>query len=516
METSDDQWLHSACRWLKMSPAEAPTEELALAVKTAPALELESLLEVVSANFDELATSPRRLRILMQLVASRTQALSAESDSDVALIAPDTIARVYDQLSEVDLQAAAHALQMLATQADEESIGALAALLVDSPPDDWQAVGLALSPLWNARADLLELFFDRLDDGFVQPATLATLLDLANYSVRTGRLREHPWCERYSELTSLLGKVTQRLGKLEEDPSQFGDRVEAVQRVLGDSVSLTVSLCDALGLIGNREADVSLNRALELSHRRIQTEAAGALARMGDETGRQRLIDLASDRVARLRAVAYAEELGFAEQIDETLRYPQALAEAELAAWLAGADQFGFPPSEMELIDSRSQYWPSYEEPRDCFLFRYTYQLQANQISNIGIAGPVAHAFYADLANLPVDDIYAAFAGWHVEHDEIFEVPLALLNPAQRREADHLLDSLGEQGLEVTEGIALTFFLGEIALLSRVTKDEKTLCAITDGQELLCYPVTTNPTSLTPELILAIYRGRKLLRTFNN
>ncbi|MCA9134880.1 MAG: HEAT repeat domain-containing protein, partial [Planctomycetales bacterium] len=348
-----------------------------------------------------------------------------------------------------------------------------------------------------------------------QAAALSVVLDLANFSVRQGKLPEHPLRSQRAALSRLLGSVVVRLGRLEKSPAEFGDDVAEVQRILNDSVALTISLCDALGWMEDPQAEESLEQALGLSHRRIQVEAAGALARLGSDRGAERLIDLATDPVARLRAVHYAEELDLVHRIDEGQRHPHALAESELAAWLARPEQFGFPPSGMELVESRSLYWPSFEEPQACYLFRYSYALPNGQLSNMGIAGPLTHAFQADLANLPIDDIYAAFAGWQAEHEEIFEVPSAQLNPAQRREADRLQEALTAQGLEIQDTLALTFFLGELALLARVEREGKAACAISDGVELLCYPTSNSPHALTPELVLAIYRGRKLLRTFN-
>ncbi|MDX1925462.1 MAG: HEAT repeat domain-containing protein [Pirellulaceae bacterium] len=516
VQSAEQGWIAAACRWLGFSTSADVPEGLITSLKSASGEELETLLNVVSANFDQLTSGALRLRQLMQQVAVRLNLLLREATPEVAIIAPEILMRLCDMLSTVDPIASAHCLQMLAMQPDEESIDALAATLTVQPPEQLQAVAIALSPLWQLESGLLELFFDRLGDGFLHPATMSALLDLANYSNRTGRLEEHPYAERVEELLSLLNSLTQRLSLMEENPAKFGDDVESIQKVLGESVALTVSLCDALGLIGDPRATENLRKTLALSHRRVQTEAAGALARLNDAAGKQRLIELAEDRVARMRAVTYAEELGFAEEIEGELRLPQAMAEAELASWLASGDRFGIAPHSMELFDTRTQYWPSFEEPRDCYLFRYTYILPSGQLSNIGIAGPLTCAFNSDLANLPPDDIYAVFAGWQAEHEDIFEVPEALLNREQRRETDRLIRSLQERECEVKQVLALTFFLGELALLATIEHDGKRLHAVTDGNELLCYPASDHPTALTPDLVLAIYRGRKLLRTFNH
>jgi len=516
VQSAEQDWIAAACRWLGFSTTPDVPEGLLASLKTASGPELETLLNVASANFDQLSSGALRFRQLMQQVAVRLNQLVRHETTEVAVISPEILVRLGDMLSAVDAIASAHCLQMLAMQPDEESIDALASALTKQPPEQLQAIAIALSPLWQLDGNLLELFFDRLGDGFLHPATMSALLDLANYSTRTGRLQEHPYAQRTDELLSLLSNLTLRLGLMEENPAKFGDDVESIQKVLGESVALTVSLCDALGLIGDKQATENLRKTLALSHRRVQTEAAGALARLGDATGKQRLIELAEDRVARMRAVTYAEEMGFAEEIEADLRLPQSMAEAELASWLASGDRFGISPHEMELFDARTQYWPSFEEPRDCYLFRYTYILPTGQLSNIGIAGPLTCSFNSDLANLPPDDIYAVFAGWQAEHDDIFEVPEALLNRDQRRETDRLIRSLQERECEVKQIMALTFFLGEIALLATIEHERKRLHAVTDGIELLCFPASDHPTALTPDLVLSIYRGRKLLRTFNH
>ena len=543
MDRSHDSWIEATCYWLASATgtshqagAERPIDAGLAAAEPA---EIEQLLTTLVAKFDEMSAQPPRLRMLMQATAARFLQLLSECTGhatnhpsserkaglqalrDHPLLNPAILTDLYQRLTEVDSVAAAHALQMLAAQPDEESIDLLAELLSHSPPDDWQQVGLALSPLWQADGDTLELFFDRFDAHSLHPSTLAILIDLAGYSMRKGKLTEHPWQTRQTELVSLLSNVCQRLQMLEREPARFGDDVKQVQRVLNDSVALTVSLCDALGMIGDRQhAPAALLQAMQLSHRRIQSEAAAALVRLGVAEGQERLIALASDPAARLRAVSYAEELGCADKIDPTLREPWALAEAELASWLTSPEQFGIPPQRIELVDSRTLFWPGYEEPQACYLFRYEYDLPSGQIANLGIAGPATHAFTVDVTRLPLDDVYAIFAGWQVEHENIFEIPMTQLNVAQRSEADRLVACLLDQQLVVTQPIALTFFLGEVALIAEVEPLEGQAgssrgFALSDGIETLHFRSPRGSIGLTPAMIVSLYRGRKLLRTFN-
>ena len=118
-------------------------------------------------------------------------------------------------------------------------------------------------------------------------------------------------------LNMLLGEVSGRLGSFEENPRAFGDDVDTVQSTLGEAVALAVSLCDALGLIGDESSIGKLNQTVDLRHRRVQCEAAGALAKLGEEVGKKRLLELAADPAARLRAIHYADELGFGDLVDD-------------------------------------------------------------------------------------------------------------------------------------------------------------------------------------------------------
>src|SRR5439155_25590943 len=127
--------------------------------------------------------------------------------------------------------------------------------------------------------------------------------------------------------------------------------------------------------------------------------------------GVNELVALAAEPVARLRVLAYADEVGIRDKIEPQFATPEARAEAELCVWLAEPTQYGVPPTSCELVDRRRLHWPGFDDPVECFLFRFQYALTIEgegerSFSNIGIAGPVAHAFIADLGDLSPDDIY--------------------------------------------------------------------------------------------------------------
>jgi hypothetical protein len=519
-EANSLERIQAICDWLRNASPATAVDHIGDWLDQADRREIEQLVEALGERVRKAGQIPRRWRLLMQLLASklvRQQTEDRRVDSlGSSAVSPDLLAELARGLAELDGPAAAHVLQILASQRDEESIQQLSAAMADSPPAVWQHAAMALSPLWNASGDELELFFDRLQYHDPSPITLTVLLDLANYAVSRRRLVEHPWAERVDQLQTLLERLVTQLEKFQARPEAFGSSVEEIQRMLGDSVSLCVSLCHALGLIGVSSSLDALRGVLQLSHRRAQVEAAFALARLGDQAGTGHLLSLAADPVARLRVVAYAEELGIAEEIDENLREPSKLAESELCGWLAEPDKFGIAPMSIELSDSRTLYWPSYEEPRNCYLFKFTYQFADRALTNIGIAGPTTHAFQSNLVGLDCDDIYAAFAGWDVEHEEIYAIPMAMLNADQRREADRQTLVLEAAGCEHVEPRLLTFMLGEVALLARLNREGKPHWCVTNGDEIMAFPTSSRPDALTEEVVLSIYRGRKILRAFNS
>lgn len=406
-------------------------------------------------------------------------------------------------------------MQMLAAQGDEDSLELMCQLLRRNLLVDDHSVAIALSPLFQWPPPALATVFEHLKEDLWSWQLLAPMLDLAGHSVRRGKLKQHPLEGQKARLRELLSGTVQRLARLEEDPKHFGEDVESIQRVLNNAIVLTVTLCDTLGLVGDQEAEGKLNQAMGLSHRRVQTEAAGALARLGKSDGKKRLIELISDPMSRLRAIAYADELGMDSEVPAEYRSPQARAEAEALLWLSDPQRFGVGPQEFTLVDERTQLWPGHDEPQTCFVWKFTYQFSNGDISNLIMSGPFVHAFQADLRGLELDEVYAIFAGWYAEHDEIYEVPAAHFNSAQRIEADRLLKKIGEQGIESPRALALTFFFGERAILALGDKAGQTVCAISDDLETIIKPIHQSPTSLTPDLVLALYRGNKLLRTFN-
>ena len=406
-------------------------------------------------------------------------------------------------------------LHLLAMQQTAPSLILLVQLLKQDPPKTWVEAAQVISPLMQRDDWPVDAVFPEILDCLPYPSLASPVLDLANYLTREGRIAQHPGADQLPALNHLLGEVSRRLARFEENPREFGDDVPTVQNTLSEAVALAVSLCDAVALIGDQSSIGKLNQAIELRHRRVQCEAAGALAKLGDEPGKQRLIELAAEPAARLRAIHYADELGFGDLIDPEYRADNATAEAELALWLTQPQQMGVPPTSVEVIDSRHVLWPSFHDPIDVFLVRFEYNFGDRQYSNVGMTGPAAYAMSADVADLPIEDIYAIYAGWQAEHDEIFTVAADQFNEAQLRTMVPFQHHLERMGYASLKPAMLGFFLDEQAGIFQGIRDDTECLVVTDGSETIEQPTAGRLRPLGPGDLFNLYKGRKMLRTFN-
>jgi hypothetical protein len=410
-------------------------------------------------------------------------------------------------------------LAWLSSGATAAELALFGALLLEEPPQDDQDVVQALAPLFQKQRTQAALLFPRLLRAMTSPALAAPILDLANFLTREKLVERHPASDVAPELVNLLGELVQTLLVLEEKPDEFGDTPQQLSRRVARGVALAVSLCDALALIGDKSAVSKLYQALQVGHRRLRTEAAAALARLDEEEGKAELVKLAAEPIARLRVLAYADELGIKDQIEPQYATKEARAQAELCVWLAEPTQYGVPPTSCELFEQRRQHWPGFDQPVDCFLFQFQYVVSSDDgeksFSNIGMAGPLVHAFVADLADLPAEDIYAAFAGWHAQHEDIREFDVARLSKSEQLEVERLKRRIHDAGYESIEPQRMGYFFGEKALVATAQRDGIAGVAVADFHDVHWFPQRSSRRPIGIEEGYSIYKGRKLLKAFN-
>ena len=280
-------------------------------------------------------------------------------------------------------------LAILAREGSCEALDLLAECLVEDPPAEVIGIDLVFATLFQRRSRHSIRLFPRLLDAIDRPDVAPDVLDLANFLYREGYTEVHPASDILPRLSELLGGIVANLSRIEAGSFDESRSPEMMQQQVQASISLGVSICDCLALTRYEPAVGSVSQAMELGHRRFRCEAAWALARLNDDRGVKELVQLAEEPVARLRVLAYAEELGIADQIAEELQTAAARAEAELVVWLAQPTQMGLAPTQLELLQHSQLSWPGYESPIDCFLFQFSYDLGRGSYSNVGIAGPI-------------------------------------------------------------------------------------------------------------------------------
>ena len=467
---------------------------------------LEGLLEL--ARRDAIAET-RLLPLLQAMMQASKWRQRGLSTSD-----PDNIGELYLKLGDKSTSRQL-LLAILAQSGDRHSLSTFAELMAVDSPRSPQAVVQACLPLWRSQHAHFEVLFPRLLDAIQNPAAATVVLDLANFLSVNGRLARHPAESRRVDLLALFARLIERLEGLEQTSLEQGVTDLQTAHQVAESIGLAVALCYALSLIKERDAVGRFYRMLDLRHRRLRVEAAAALARLKEAAGNEALVQLAAEPSVRLSVLAYASELGILDDIAAEHRSPLARAEASLVARMAEPSFFGFPPGEVELVDTRVIHWPGFDEAVECFLFRFTYDLPVGKLSNVGLAGPVAHAFVADLTHLPMEDVYAAFAGWEAEHDEITQYEIDETNPAQAMDVQRYRRLLEDAGIEAIDPEFVGDFFGDRCLVAAGVRAGLAGFAVASGADVEWYSSGDSQRPLNAELAYSIYKGRKLLRSFN-
>lgn len=523
MSAQVDLWIKTLSR-----PDASVDAHAARWIATATVAEITLLLEKTTglAPIFQQTVNTDALRSTLESLPRWATRFAPDTREDPLELA-EPISACYIALTSVEKIPRQHLLSVLATLGGKKNLNFFCELILKHPPKGTAEATIPFLPLFRDTAtNVSEYLFPSLLPGLANPDLAPVILDLANFLTRTKRIAGHPAADRVGDLVTLLDGLIIGLEDLQTHVEEQRQPDGETFRRYNDSMALVVSLCDALALIGDASAVDVLNRLLQLRHRRLRVEAAAALACLGQAAGQQALVELAAEPGARLRVLSYAAELDLLDAIDERFREPVAVAEAELVAFLSQPTAMGVPPSSCELVDSHTQYWPGYEEPRICYLFRYSYegvdaQQQPTSYSNIGIAGPLVHAFRTDLGNLPVADIYSAFAGWQTEHAEIYETECKFLDATDRRELDELVRRVEENGYQEVVPLRLGSFFGDRILIADAIKPcDGSDCGqagslIVDPRDVYWYPHQSER-SIDGEMAYNIYKGKRLLQAFND
>jgi hypothetical protein len=474
---------------------------------------LDALLAADSAT-------ERDPRLWTAALARLSQAwLRDRKTTEAKQLAPSSrerIASLYRALGQADVPRGA-LLALLARAADQASLAEFAQLAVDDPPRSPRDALQAIAPLFQLASYDPSPLFPRLFDALAEPALAAAVLDLTNFLFSQGRMAIHPAAARSAALAELLGQLVQRLGKAGDAATAADATARRAQ--VAESLGLAISLIHTARLTRDPAYIGKLYQALELPHRRLRVEAAAALATLKEKTGTKTLLELAAEPVVRGPALAYLEQLGQLDKVADEFKSPTARAAGRLAAWLSEPNQYGFAPTDIELLDESRQPWPGFDQPVECFLFRYDYDLPNGTLQGVGLVGPVTWAFAVDPTEISPADLYSLFAGWQAEHEEISEQPFSDASSAAWDALRPLVESLGYADLQPEK---LGEFFGERHLVAQATLAGQPGTAVVDLAELgrdaanavAWYPQSIAHGKLGPTEAYWLHKGRLLLQAF--
>ncbi|PQO44896.1 HEAT repeat domain-containing protein [Blastopirellula marina] len=406
-------------------------------------------------------------------------------------------------------------LALLSALSSDAALDRFVELVVEQPPTNPSAAAIAFVPLLRQDSLPVETLFPKLLEALSHLTVASLVLDLANYVTRQGMVTKHPAADRLDALGELFSGLVARLSKFEKEPPKEAKEFAAAKVQVTEATSIALAICDAMSLIGDPKAVGKLKSALDLSHRKLRLEAAVALAMLENEEGKEKLVELVAEPVCRPRILAIAEDLELAEKIPAEYQTTQAKVEGELAAWLSLESQFGLPPHEVEAVDERTLGWPGFEQPMECHLIRYAYHMPAGTFQSVGIVGPVTQSFAVDLTSLPIQDIYAAFAGWQAEHAEVFELEPNKWQPNQAQLAENLRQRVEQEGYESPQVAMLGFFFGDVRMIAGTRREGQAGTVVADMRETTFYPAGESRHPIGPREAYFIHTGREYLHAFN-
>jgi hypothetical protein len=158
----------------------------------------------------------------------------------------------------------------------------------------------------------------------------------------------------------------------------------------------------------------------------VLISSAEALAKTGSEFGPHRLAHLCLNPRFADRAIESLESLEPGKHIPTKARDPDFLAMAEMCTWLAYPTEFGRPPDEIALYDTRELNWPPTNDHRRLWLFKYRYEPQGDdpQREGIGLVGSTTFSLFPQTkVDLSPEDVYGLHCCWELEIQEDNRAP---------------------------------------------------------------------------------------------
>jgi hypothetical protein len=237
----------------------------------------------------------------------------------------------------------------------------------------------------------------RLADPLLNGGAGMPYLDFANDLAREGIIDKHPFdsTEGVSRLSAFL---------TERDEENYGVAIWATS---------SIPFLDP----GGRETLLDL--AGQHPDALVRLEAAWASAKLGQESGRARLVAFCHEPPYLQRAARYLDELGLEDLIPPETRQPDFLALADMCRWLAHPMEFGRPPDEIVQYDTRELEWPPTGRRHRFWLFKFHYEERGEEPTDdgIGLVGSVTFALSKTAATLSPEDVYGLHCCFEMRDD---------------------------------------------------------------------------------------------------
>jgi len=285
--------------------------------------------------------------------------------------------------------------KMFALYARAEAVPRIAAAVRRFPDEYmWDVVFGLFGEVNHPQAAALA---DALRDPLPTEFAAVAYLDLCNTLLRADRLKKHPF-------DTASGRAPLEAWLTDSDPDHF---------------SYAHSAAAALPFIGAKARAALAALAMDHADANVQIEAAWASAYRGGTAGLKFLARACEDPRTAGRAVAYLEELGKADRVPAPAREPNFEAMAQMCSWLAHPQEFGAPPSEIELFDTRELDWFPTNDTRRVWLFKYTYagrEDDGRDTVGIGMVGSITFALFGESTpDLSAEDVYGLHCCWELE-----------------------------------------------------------------------------------------------------
>jgi hypothetical protein len=117
---------------------------------------------------------------------------------------------------------------------------------------------------------------------------------------------------------------------------------------------------------------------------------------------------------------------------------------------------------------------------------------------------------------LPIDEVYAAFAGWQTVHDEIFQMSPVRAKQIYPNEVRRLERSLEDEAFEGLKIRTVGSFFGELVLIASAIHEGQAGTVVVDNHDSNWFEEGNPEAPIDWRMAYGIWRGKQLLTRFNS